>query len=180
MTHLIFRGLRFAAIIAAAAVGGSLATRAQQVAGPPDVTTALLIEVRGLRAALEEMATAGPRVQLLFGRVQLQEQRIINQVRRHDAVMADLAGARKRLEPLTDQIKMLSKVLTGLGLEPESRREFEAELAARKTEWERANADVQRLVAEEALLAQEVAAEQTRWTDFNQRLEELERTLARR
>jgi hypothetical protein len=37
-----------------------------------------------------------------------------------------------------------------------------------------------RLVAEEAVLAQDVATEQNRWTDFNQRLEDLERALARR
>jgi hypothetical protein len=36
---------------------------------------------------------------------------------------------------------------------------------------------VQRLVAEEAMVAQEMSAEQTRWTEFNQRLEDLERAL---
>ena len=33
------------------------------------------------------------------------------------------------------------------------------------------------LSGEEGLLAQQIAAEQSRWTDFNTRLEELERTL---
>ena len=41
-------------------------------------------------------------------------------------------------------------------------------------------ADVQRLRAEEAELANSVAAEQARWLDINQRLEELERALTRR
>ena len=36
-----------------------------------DVLPALLTEVRGLRAAMEQMASAGPRVQLALGRVQL-------------------------------------------------------------------------------------------------------------
>jgi hypothetical protein len=36
------------------------------------------------------------------------------------------------------------------------------------------------LKAEEAELQQQIAAEQGRWTDINQRLEELERTLGRR
>jgi hypothetical protein len=40
--------------------------------------------------------------------------------------------------------------------------------------------DVQRLTAEEAMLANEVAGEQSRWTEFNQRLEELERSLGGR
>ena len=42
----------------------------------PDVLNALLAEVRGLRAAMEQMSSAGPRVQLALGRLQLQEQRV--------------------------------------------------------------------------------------------------------
>ena len=45
--------------------------------------------------------------------------------------------------------------------------------------WSQQNAEVQRLIAEEAMLVQDLAAEQNRWTDFNQRLEELERTIGR-
>jgi hypothetical protein len=40
--------------------------------------------------------------------------------------------------------------------------------------------EIQRLTAEEAMLANEVANEQSRWTDINQRLEELERSLGGR
>ena len=49
-----------------------------------------------------------------------------------------------------------------------------------KAQWARGNAEVQRLFAEETIVIQELAAEQNRWTDFNRRLEELERALARR
>jgi hypothetical protein len=66
----------------------------------PDVLTALLSEVRGLRAAVEKMATAGPRVQLALGRLQLQEARIANQVRRLDQVRASLQTARREVEPI--------------------------------------------------------------------------------
>jgi hypothetical protein len=41
-------------------------------------------------------------------------------------------------------------------------------------------AEVQRLTAEEAVVSAELALEQSRWTDINQRLDELERALARR
>jgi hypothetical protein len=53
-------------------------------------------------------------------------------------------------------------------------------LRERKAEIARRRAEVQRLMAEEAVLAQDVANEQARWTELNQRLEEFERTLARR
>ncbi len=39
---------------------------------------------------------------------------------------------------------------------------------------------MQRVTAEETLLTQDIAAEQNRWSDFNQRLEEIERGLDRR
>ena len=41
-----------------------------------DVLAELLVEVRGLRLAMERAATVGARIQLLVARVQLQEQRI--------------------------------------------------------------------------------------------------------
>lgn len=82
---------------AAGAVAG-LAAMGQGVlgqapAGPnADVLTQLLTEVRGLRAAMEHMASSGPRVQLALGRLQLQEQRI-------DSTLRRLEGALNRRSP---------------------------------------------------------------------------------
>jgi hypothetical protein len=41
-----------------------------------DTLGVLLVEVRGLRSAIEHMTTVGPSIQLAMGRLQLQEQRI--------------------------------------------------------------------------------------------------------
>ena len=41
------------------------------------------------------------------------------------------------------------------------------------------NAEVQRLSNQQIMLAQDLASEQSRWADLNQRLEELERALRR-
>jgi hypothetical protein len=41
------------------------------------------------------------------------------------------------------------------------------------------NSDYQRLLGDEAATAQEIASEQARWSEINQRLEELDRALAR-
>ena len=56
---------------------------------------ALLVEVKGLRAAMEQMASAGPRVQLFASRLQLQETRINNMVRRLDTVRDRMAEAQR-------------------------------------------------------------------------------------
>src|SRR6187401_1257852 len=68
---------------------------AQPTQTQPEVLPALLTEVRGLRAAMEQMASAGPRIQLFTSRLQLQEARIGNMVRRLDTVRDNLASAQK-------------------------------------------------------------------------------------
>ena len=179
MKATALRVLLVTSLVAIGATGRSLAARAQQPPSAPDAISALLVEVRGLRGALEQMATAGPRVQLALGRVQLQEQRILNQTRRLDEVSESLVDARRRLEPMTQRIKTLREFVE-MDPNPDIRRGREQELADAKAEWSRLNVDVQRLTAQETALATDLAAEQNRWTDFNRLLEELERTLARR
>jgi predicted nuclease with TOPRIM domain len=44
----------------------------------------------------------------------------------------------------------------------------------------RGTLDLQRLQGEEATLSQDLSAEQGRWSELNQRLEELEQALTRR
>ena len=122
--------------------GVTMAGRAQQTASPPDILSALLIEVRGLRAALEQMATAGPRVQLALGRVQLQEQRIGNQIRRYDSVRAELFAAQTELAPLERKAKEVEERIRDF---PNSQgRPFdETELAQLKGELARRRMELQ-------------------------------------
>jgi len=176
---------RVVLLAGAVAFGGLTVVMAAQGNRPQqneDILPQLLSEVRGLRAALEQMAIAGPRVQLALARVQLQEQRIASQIRRLDAVRQSLVPAQQGLEPLERKARELEAILRrgdspygpeGVGQAKEELKELQAEVARRRTE-------VQRLTAEETSLTQDIAAEQNRWTDFNQRLEELERALAGR
>jgi predicted nucleic acid-binding Zn-ribbon protein len=168
-----------ATLASAALLGGPGETRAQATATPPEVLSALLVEVRGLRVAMEQMASAGPRVQLALGRLQLQEQRVNTLVRRLEDVKASLVQAQKGLEQATHALGERERA-SREATDPEMRRELEASLRSLKTEVARATFDVQRLQNEEAALSQDISAEQSRWTELNQRLEELERALGRR
>ena len=87
-------------LASAGLLAGTSAGRARATATPPDVLAALLIEVRGLRAAMEQMASAGPRVQLALGRLQLQEQRVNAVVRRLEDAKTNLVQSQKGLEAL--------------------------------------------------------------------------------
>src|SRR5688500_4851523 len=96
------RWLAAAVILAGAVnVSGQSATPAP---ARDDVLNALLAEVRGLRAAMEQMASAGPRVQLLASRLQLQETRINNMIRRLDEVRDRTAAARREHDNVQEQL----------------------------------------------------------------------------
>ena len=144
----------------------------------PDTLAALLVEVRGLRAAMEQMASVGPSIQLAMGRLQLQEQRINTLVRRADGLREALAAAHKQAAELQERLGHAQRELEG-GPEPDRRSHLQEVLPHLKQESARATAEIQRLQIDESDAAAQVASEQARWTEINQRLEELDRALAR-
>jgi predicted nucleic acid-binding Zn-ribbon protein len=165
-------------VVSAALVGGSSEGRAQTATASLDVLSALLVEVRGLRAAMEQMASAGPRVQLALGRLQLQEQRVNTLVRRLEEVKASLAQARRELDSRAERLTLFER-LAREATDLDKRKEIESELNGPKREVARATLEVQRLQNDETTLSQDISAEQGRWSQINQQLEELERSLGR-
>jgi chromosome segregation ATPase len=167
-------------------LAGWTAMRAQTLSpaapGSADIMPALLEEVRGLRTALEQMGSAGPRVQLALGRLQLQEQRLNTAIRRLDEAHTRLAEAQRQQADMQQQVAALDRDLKeGLrgpaNADAPPREEIEHILVVRRRELAQITTELQRLTAEESGLAIEVTNEQARWTEFNQRLEDLERAL---
>ena len=179
------RGIAVFAVIVSGLGAGQLARRrrreVRQAAPDADVLPALLTEVRGLRTAIEQMASAAPRVQLALGRLQLQEQRVENVVRRLDAVREKLVGRQTNYDRLQ---QTLTSMDDAAGQPRQASHPTAAELSDMLSQFRReaaqAAADVQRLTAEESAVAAELATEQGRWSDLNQQMEALERTLTRR
>ena len=168
------------AVAAAIVTSAVLSARQRSLAPNDEVLPALLAEVKGLRAAMEQIASAGPRVQLFVGRLQLQEARINAMARRLDTVRDSLAGAQAHYERTRQGLKDLQSAISQNreGLPP--RDELEQALTQRQHEVEAGKKAVDRLTAEEAQLVQDVTIEQGRWTEINQRLDELERALIKR
>lgn len=161
------------------------AGQATPVLKSEDVLPALLDEVKGLRAAMEQMASAGPRIQLFVGRLQLQETRINGMIRRLDAVRDSLAAAQAEAARVQSQQGQLEAVLAEqrAGATPEAREEAkqaEFMLGEVRRQATAAKTGIDRFTAEEAQLTQDLATEQARWTDISQRLDELERALMKR
>ena len=169
------------AVILAAAVNVSGQSAAP---APPrdDVLNALLAEVRGLRSAMEQMASAGPRVQLFASRLQLQEARMNNMLRRLDTIRDGLAPAQQELASAEEQQKRIEEKLASsmLGDSSQERLELAQVLPEQKRQVANLRAKVSRLNMEENQLAADFAVEQARWNDINQRLDELDRMLSKR
>jgi hypothetical protein len=143
-----------------------------------DVLPALLTEVKGLRAAMEQMAAGSTQAQLLVGRLQLQEGRVASMIRRLDTVRDNLAIARTQYNQLAGSLGMLGHDDGPGGGAPQ--KDTDDILAAVKAQVAAAKANVDRLATEEMQLTGDIATEQQRWIAINQRLDELERTLAKR
>ena len=163
--------------VAVVAAGGTIAaqgTRPQD----PDVLTALLTEVRGLRRAMEQLGSAGPRVQLALGRLQLQEQRVNTMVRRLESVREAIARTEKESVGAESQAAMMAKAFKDGDNNPENNpmshviETFKSAVVANA-------AEILRLQSEEAQLQQQIAAEQARWSEINRGLEELEQALTK-
>lgn len=174
------RLLQVVAFVGIAGLGGWAGRTAQaQPPAPPETLTSLLAEVRQLRLAIEEMSSAGARVQLVLGRLQLQEQRVNNMLRRLETVRGELEGIQREHDDLVRQLQGLERAV-GETTDAERRRDFEAEARAMKSRLPGVAARLQQRQTEESTLSVDIGAEQARWTDFNQRLEELERALTRK
>lgn len=180
MRTKVFRLTVFTAALVLTAAAVQLIAQANRPTQNEDVLGALLVEVRGLRAAMEQMASAGPRSQLALARLQLQEQRIGAMLRRIEAIRDNLAKVQADVALKQNEGARLELALKTGSMPAEEREALENHLRGLKIELVRPIAEVQRLTAEETSLASEINAEQTRWAEFNQRLEELERALTRR
>jgi len=171
------RSALFAVIVAVTAVGSGWRAASAQAARNDDVLPALLTEVKGLRAAMEQMASGSTQAQLLVGRLQLQEGRVTSMIRRLDTVRDSLAAARSQYDQIAGSVKMLQQEEAPVGTPP---HEINGIVEGLKTQVASAKANVDRLTAEEMQLTADIATEQQRWVAINQRLDELERALAKR
>jgi hypothetical protein len=139
----------------------------------------LLTEIRGLRADLSQQSGASVRTQLLVARLSLQEQRInalagqLNETRRAlGSKQGDPDSPVIRLKRFEDAVQIRTAP-------PDALIEMERMLPRLRqdaTIWQREEAALRSQENEISVL---LATEQNRWSEFNSRLDELERALSR-
>jgi chromosome segregation ATPase len=143
----------------------------------PATLNDLLNEVRGLRGDLSRSSGVSTRALLLAARVQVQEHRIAELNRQLLDLQREVDFMGRRREGMADALKMLEDrrpTLSSNAQRAENEENIRASIARLQEEVQRESTLRQRLTdASNALLL-----EQNRWTDFNSRLDELERALA--
>jgi hypothetical protein len=161
---------------------------AQAPTGPPSAgIPELLDEVRALRAEVNRAAGASMRMQLLLARLTLQEQRVAAAGRELVAVQGSLsASMRERSETESEMGRLKDEPFAAYmpfaaSVPPEVRRQMELavqrQLTVLKDQHQQQLAREQELRNHGSELLALVSAEQARWTDFNARLDELERSI---
>ena len=176
----MIRPIRVAMLVAALTAPSLAAAQTTAPPAAPDLLKELLVEVRGLRAAMERAATVGARIQLLVARVQMQEQRITELSRRAVTVREELSRIDAGIAQHSGMMKQFERSEMSGRVPPEEQRAMEGMLEAQKQQIAIAEKRRQELITEEALLAQQIADDQGRWSDVNNQLDELERSLTPR
>ena len=136
----------------------------------------LLAEVRALRAELNQAAGASIRTQLLVARLTLQEQRINTVSKQLADVQMMRTGNDAGVAQMSSRQKQLEDSLRGQ-MASEMRQQVEREVAGLKGPLTQMRQRSQELLAQESALSGQLASEQSRWMDFNSRLDEIEREI---
>ncbi|HUE89240.1 MAG TPA: hypothetical protein VMO26_24445 [Vicinamibacterales bacterium] len=162
------------------ALSAATVAAARSDQSPAQDSAALLTEVRLLRQAIEQLAGNGTRVQIAFGRLQLQEQRTATAARRLEDLRANLTRLTYQATDTADRLKDFEGLATTGHRTPEEEADLREMQKMMTRELRRFEAERARLTAEESEAASVLANEQGRWSDLNRQLEELERSLAPR
>jgi predicted nucleic acid-binding Zn-ribbon protein len=158
------------------ALGAAVPGRTQTTG--PSTMEALLGEVRGLRAEVHQAAGASIRTQLLVARLSLQEQRINGVAKQLSDVQTQRAAIEGPTAQFDQRFQKLEELLRSPSTPPEQHRQFEQEIESMKLVRGDMRQRLQRLVNQESAFAAQLATEQSRWVEFNDRLDQIEREIA--
>jgi hypothetical protein len=138
----------------------------------------LLLEIRAFRGDLNQSSSVSTRALLLAARVQVQEHRISEISRQVVDLQRETDFIGRRREELESAVKMFEQrrpTLSSDAQRAENEENLRTSIERLQEDTRRGSTLRQRLTdASNALLM-----EQNRWSDFNARLDELERALTR-
>jgi len=153
------------------------AAQAQTQAPAAPTLEKLLAEVHQLRLALERSAQIAPRIQIAVERLKLQQEKVARTSQPLDELRRDL-DRRRSDQPKIQQRLQAIENQASQAVDPTQRRDFEGALKEFKLEAEQAEKSLQQMQAREGELTGQLQAEQSRFMELNDRLDQIERALS--
>jgi hypothetical protein len=169
--------MRWNTLVLAAVLVASAAIASGRAQRQPATLDDLLTEIRGLRADLKATTAVTTRTQMLTARLSLQEQRIAVLANQRADVTARLAIETRLRADAEAQVQTFVENRERNASLSIPRAELETQEAFFRRNFAQHRDAEQQLRTQEADLSAQIAAEQNRWLDFNNRLDELERSL---
>ena len=169
---------RWIGVIGVGIVALSAAAPGQTPTAAPSTMDSLLSEVRGLRADVHQAAGASIRTQLLVARLSLQEQRITGIVKQLTDVQTQRAAIEGPTAQFDQRYNQLVEAIRSGSTPPDQRHQVEQQIESMKLARADMRQRLQRLVSQESAFASQLTTEQSRWTEFNDRLDQIERDIA--
>ena len=181
------QGFRFLIGVALTCVafGTLILAQSSAVRQAPASLDDLLSEIKGLRADMAQSSGATIKTQLLVARLQVEEQRMNGIAKQIVDVQTQLAAVRQSVAAAESDVKRTGDIVSGPtpssipeAMKKDFAAQFAAQLADMKSRLEIQQRREQELAAQEGALTNQFASEQARWSDFNDRLDALERSLS--
>jgi chromosome segregation ATPase len=172
--RLLMRRILTTLVVSASIVAVVAAQRSTSSTEPLD---ALLNEVRQLRLAMERATVISPRIQLLTGRLSVQDQRVARLSHDVSALKDQMGRVATNVQQLAKEAAEIEEVLSRDDMDVKRRRELEGHQRALKAKAETLAAEDQMLRARETEAENALSAEQAAWADLVRRLDELEQAL---
>ena len=169
-------GVTLGVACALVAIGGALYAQDAR-SSATSTQDALLAEVRALRAEIGQVAGISIRTQLLVARLQLQEQRILTAGRQLAEVQQSLDAVRREMASQADAATRLEEAARE-STDPAEQRGLRQEASHLRTAADQKRKRELELQGKSAETLNVLNSEQARWTDFNNRLDALEQSLA--
>jgi len=152
------------------------AAQAQTQAPATPTIEALLKEVHQLRLALERLAQIAPRIQIAVERLKVQQEKVARTAQQLEELRRDL-DRRRSDQPKIQQRLQAIESQASQAVDPGRRRELDEGLKMFKVEAEEHEKSLQQMQAREGELSGQLQTEQSRLTELNDRLDQMERAL---
>jgi DNA repair exonuclease SbcCD ATPase subunit len=152
------------------------AAQAQTQAPAAPTLEKLLAEVHQLRLALERSTQIAPRIQIAVERLKLQQEKVARTAQQLDELRRELERRRSE-QPMIQHRAQALESQAGQAVDPGQRRDLEEGVKMSKLEAEQTEKALQQLQAREGELTGQFQTEQTRLTELNDRLDQIERAL---